>query len=89
MPHISKLLDRHKPISFQQWTSHELASAYVQGFKQEDSTYTSTYGLFNFNVMLFGLEGTPSLFQCRMDQVLRGLEQQLSGAYLDDIASDL
>ena len=34
------------------------------------TAFTMTNVLFQFNVMLFGLEGSPSMFQCLMDQVL-------------------
>ena len=48
------------------------------------TAFVTSYGLFEFNVMPFGLQGAPSTFQRMMDQLLRGLED-CAAAYLDDL----
>jgi len=44
---------------------------------------TTPYGLFQFNLMPFGLQGAPATFQRLMDRVVRGLV--FTAAYLDDL----
>lgn len=48
------------------------------------TAFTTPYGLFQFNVMPFGLQGAPATFQRLMDRVLRGLESFTAG-YLDNV----
>ena len=43
-----------------------------------------SFGLYQFTVMPFGLQGAPATFQHLMDQVLRGVGD-FAAAYLDDI----
>lgn len=48
------------------------------------TAFTTPQGLYQFNVMPFGLQGAPATFQRLMDRVLRGLDE-FAAAYLDDV----
>ena len=48
------------------------------------TTFVTPFGLYQFTVMPFGLQGAPATFQRLMDQVLRGVGD-FAAAYLDDI----
>jgi hypothetical protein len=48
------------------------------------TAFTTPFGLFQFRVMLFGLQGAPATFQRLMDKVLKGLEDY-AAAYIDDL----
>ena len=48
------------------------------------TVFTTPFGLYQFNVMPFGLQGAPATFQRMMDQLLKGLED-FAAAYLDDL----
>ena len=50
----------------------------------EKTAFITSFGLYQFHVMLFGLQGAPATFQRLMNQVLQGFED-FSAAYLDDI----
>ena len=41
---------------------------------RKKTAFMTPYGLFEFNVMPFGLHGAPATFQLMMDNLLRGLE---------------
>ena len=47
------------------------------------TAFATPFGLFQFNVMPFGLQGAPATFQRLMDRVIRGLD--FAEAYLDDL----
>ena len=51
---------------------------------REKSAFVTTYGLFQFNVMPFGLKGAPATFQRLIDRVIRGLGDRTAG-YFDDL----
>ena len=48
------------------------------------TAFVAPFGLYQFTVMPFGLQGAPATFQRLMDQVLRGVGD-FAAAYLDDI----
>jgi hypothetical protein len=65
-----------------------LASRYWQVELQEDkekTAFSTPYGLYEFNVMPFGLTGAPGLFQRLMENVLKGLQFEICLIYLDDV----
>ena len=50
---------------------------------KEMTTFTSRFGTFQFEVMLFGLMNAPSTFQRMMDSNLRSIP--FGQVYLDDV----
>ena len=51
---------------------------------QHKTAFTTPFGLFQFKVMPFGLNGAPASFQRMMDQVIDSL-YNFTAAYLDDL----
>ena len=49
------------------------------------TAFTSHQGLFELNVMPFGLNNAPSVFQELMNKVLSGVQNRYAIAYLDDV----
>ena len=70
------------------FTSLDLKSGYWQVLMdeadKEKAAFACHCGLFEFNVMPFGLSNAPAIFQELMSIVLRGLGH-FATAYLDDI----
>lgn len=70
------------------FTSLDLKSGYWQVAMEENDKEKTAFachkGLFEFNVMPFGLSNAPAVFQELMSVVLQGCED-FSTAYLDDI----
>lgn len=71
------------------FSSVDMFSGYWQvELKEEDKEKTACstpYGLYEFNVMPFGLCGAPSLFQRLMENVLKGLQFEICLIYIDDV----
>ena len=86
MPRIDELIDRLGKSCF--ITAIDLTRGHwqVPVVEQDRSktAFSTPYGLYQFNVMPFGLQGAPVTFQRLMHQVLRGLDE-FSAAYLDDV----
>ena len=70
------------------FTSLDLKSGYWQVLMDENDKEKTAFachrGLFQFNVMPFGLTAAPAIFQELMSKVLEGLDH-FATAYLDDI----
>ena len=70
------------------FTALDLKSGYWQVQLDDDSKEKTAFachrGLFQFNVMLFGLSNAPAVFQELMNIVLQGCED-FAMAYLDDV----
>ena len=49
------------------------------------SAMITKQGLFDWNVMSFGLTGAPATFQRLMEEILRGLNYEILLVYLDDV----
>ena len=85
MPRIDDLIDRVGKAKF--ITTLDLSRGYWQvPVREEDqpkTAFTTPYGLFQFRVMPFGLQGAPATFQRMMDVLLDGLD--FAAAYLDDV----
>lgn len=85
LPRIDDMLDTMANMHY--YTSIDLASGYWQVELEESSkektAFTSCAGLFEFNVMPFGLCNAPATFQRMMDEVIAGLD--LTEDYLDDV----
>lgn len=52
---------------------------------KEKTAFITTHGLFEYEVLPFGLVNAPSEFQRLMDLVLSGLKWSICLVYLDDI----
>ena len=84
-PRVDDLIDRVGGSSF--ISTLDLTRGYWQvPVADEDrlkTAFVTPFGLYQFNVMPFGLQGAPATFQRLMDHVIRGLE--FAAAYLDDL----
>ena len=69
-------------------TKLDLTKGYFQIPLSEEtkvkSAFITPYGLYQFNVMPFGMKSAPATFQRMMQQVLSGLEK-FASAYIDDV----
>ena len=86
MPQIEEVLDSVGSATI--ISTLDLAKGYWQiplaEESKEKTAFTTPYGLYEFEVMPFGLHSAPATFQRMMNHVLRGCEQ-FAGAYLDDV----
>ena len=87
LPCVDDTLDT---LSGAQWFSTlDLKSGYWEvGLHQEDKEKTALStrsGLFQFNVIPFGICNAPATFERLMDLVLRGLTWKTCLVYLDDV----
>lgn len=87
IPNISDVLDKLGKCQY--FTTLDLASGFYQ-VEMEPSDISKTafnveHGHFEFLRMPMGLKNSPSTFQRVMDNILRGLQNQICLVYLDDI----
>ena len=86
MPHIEELIDKLGGATY--LTTLDLARGYWQvpiaENAKEKTAFVTPHGLFQFEVMPFGLNGAPATFQRLMDRVVKGMEEYVA-VYLDDI----
>ena len=87
LPQINQSLDSLDGAT--KFTTLDLASGYWQvPVASEDRTktaFSTATGLYEFNVLQFGLANAPSTFQRLMDMVLVGLQGEQCLVYLDDV----
>src|SRR6266496_3888668 len=87
LPRIDELLEKFREGSW--FTSLDLASGYWQvEMNEEDrekTAFTCHKGLYEFNVMPFGLKNAPPTFQRLMNEVLDGYLNKFVEVYIDDI----
>ena len=87
LPRIDDMLNKFR--GSQWFTSLDLASGYWQVEMDEDSKEKTAFiteeGLYEFNIMPFGLCNAPATFQRLMHMVLGGLIYTKAPVYLDDI----
>jgi transposase InsO family protein len=87
LPRIDEALDAMHGATL--FSTLDLASGYWQvemdPQDREKTAFISDQGLFEFNVMPFGLCNAPATFQRLMDAVLAGLKWTTCLVYLDDI----
>ena len=86
MPRVDDLIDRLGTAKY--ITTLDLTRGYWQVPMAKGActrtAFTTPFGLYQFRVMPFGLQGAPATFQRMMDQLIRGMET-FAGAYLDDL----
>ena len=87
LPRIEDNLDSLRGAHW--FTTLDLASGYWQvAVAEKDkpkTAFTTRFGLYEFNVLPFGLTNGPATFQRLMERVLRGLQWKILVLYLDDI----
>lgn len=87
LPHIDDIIDRLAGSRF--FTTLDLKSGYWQvPIAEEDkckTAFVTTDGLFEFNVLPFGLSNAPATFQRTINTILGSLRWDIALVYLDDI----
>jgi len=87
LPRIDDLID--KLAGSQYFTTFDLKAGYWQvSIAEQDkkkTVFVTTDGLFEFNVLPFGLSNAPATFQRIINSVLGALRWDLCLVYLDDI----
>ena len=87
---LPKIDDTLNTLAGAQWfTTLDLISGYwqveVREEDREKTAFTTPDGLFEFNLMPFGLCNAPATFQRLMDTVLAGVQWNSCLVYLDDV----
>ena len=86
MPWVDELIDQIGKAKF--ISALDLTQGYWQVSVAKDSQpktgFVTPFGLFQFNVMPFSLQGVLATFQRLMDKVLHGMKE-FAAAYLDDV----
>ena len=87
LPRIEELLEQFRTSRW--FSTMDLASGYWQiEMKEEDkqkTAFTCCYGLYEFNVMPFGLKNAPPTFQRLMIELFRKQLDEFVVVYIDDI----
>ena len=89
LPRIDDLLDKLGAAKY--FTTLDLAAGYwqikVEKFSQEKTAFITHQGLYEFNVMPFGVMNAPAVFQRLMQRVLMNLKasEEFVSVCLDDI----
>lgn len=87
LPRIGESLESLSGSAF--FSCVDLQNGYWQILLEDDSKEKTAFithaGLYEFNVMAFGLCGAPADFQRLMERVLRGLNWKIALIYLDDV----
>ena len=88
MPRIDELIDRLGGAKY--ISTLDLTRGYwqvpVAPESQAKTAFTTPFGLYDFTVMPFGLQGAPATFQRLIDSLLRGVGDY-AAAYLDDLVA--
>ena len=87
LPRVDDILDSLGDAQY--FSTLDLKSAYWQISVDEKDRHKTAFvtqrGLFEFNLMPFGLVNAPTTFQRAMDLVLSGLSYVICLCYLDDV----
>ncbi|CAB4425379.1 unnamed protein product [Rhizophagus irregularis] len=87
LPRIDDLLEKFRVAKW--FTTIDLASEYWQiEMKEEDKEKTAficSQGLYEFNVMPFGLKNASAIFQRTMNKVFKEYLDKFMNVYIDDI----
>ena len=87
LPRIDDLLEKFRGANW--FSTLDLASGYWQvemnKKDKEKTAFISQFGLYEFNVMPFGLKNAPATFQRLMNHILQEFLYEFVAVYLDDI----
>ncbi|UYV76584.1 hypothetical protein LAZ67_14001277, partial [Cordylochernes scorpioides] len=87
IPRIDDVMDTLQGSKY--FSAIDLRSGYwqveIEEKDKEKTAFTTTHGLYEFNVMPFGLCNAPATFERNMDYVLGNLRWQICLCYLDDV----
>ena len=86
LPRIDDITDRIGTAKYM--TTIDLTKGYwqvpVTAADRHKTAFATSFGLFQFNVMPFGLQRAPGTFQRMMGRLLQGISF-FTAAYLDDL----
>ncbi|UYV65696.1 hypothetical protein LAZ67_3005170, partial [Cordylochernes scorpioides] len=87
IPRIDEVLDTLQGSKY--FSAIDLKSGYwqveVEEKDKEKTAFTTAHGLYEFNVMPFGLCNAPATFERNMENMLGNLRWQICVCYLDDV----
>ncbi|UYV78615.1 K02A2.6-like [Cordylochernes scorpioides] len=87
IPRIDKVMDTLQGTTY--FSAIDLRSGYwqveVKERDKEKTAFTTAHGLYEFNVMPFGLCNAPATFERNMENILGNLRWQICLCYLDDV----
>ncbi|GET66741.1 retroviral-like aspartic protease 1 [Rhizophagus irregularis DAOM 181602=DAOM 197198] len=87
LPRIDDLLEKFRVAKW--FTTINLASGYWQiemkGEDKEKTAFICSQGLYEFNVMPFGLKNAPAIFQRTMNKIFKEYLDKFMNVYIDDI----
>ncbi|UYV75794.1 hypothetical protein LAZ67_13001373, partial [Cordylochernes scorpioides] len=87
IPRIDDVMDTLQGSKY--FSAIDLRSGYwqveIEEKYKEKTAFTTTHGLYEFNVMPFGLCNAPATFERNKDNVLGNLRWQICLCYLDDV----
>ncbi|UYV80241.1 K02A2.6-like [Cordylochernes scorpioides] len=87
IPRIDEVLDTLQGSKY--LSAIDLKSGYwqveVEEKDKEKTAFTTAHGLYEFNVMPFGLFNAPATFEGNMENMLGNLRWQICLCYLDDV----
>lgn len=86
MPRADEILERVGQAMY--ISTLDLTKGYwqipMEESSKEKTAFTTPFGLFQFDVLPFGLHSSPATFQRMMDRILHGC-QDYADAYIDDV----
>ncbi|UYV60862.1 K02A2.6-like [Cordylochernes scorpioides] len=87
IPRIDDVMDTLQGSKY--FSAIDIKSGYwqveIEERDKEKTAFTNAHGLYEFNVMPFGLCNAPATFERNMDNVLGNLRWQICLCYLDDV----
>ena len=87
IPKMNEELEKYRAAKY--YTSLDAILGFWQVEMEEEDkeiiAFTTQFGLYEYNVMSFGLKNAPATFQMLMNEVLRGYLDEFATVYIDDI----